>query len=478
MKKFFGSKKPAPHPVIPLFGSTLEDALKRPSERGKAVPTIVTDVIEVLEKNHLLVEGLYRVSGSAVHIQRLRKYYDEGSSDSRAELVKSEPSVICGLLKQYLRELPEPLLTRTLYTAFVNCGEIDDEQDRVTSMRLLVRSIPTTNKNLLQVLVRHIRKIAEFSEINMMTEQNLSIVFAPTLLSPPPEDVNKAFTDNVHVATVVSTLIMHFDGVFAMSSRSLLPPPRTAKPAPFTPINAPQQNAAAAAASTKPGVAEDIPSPKRRKTGSTGSYVESKQDACCSAAATESQLGHETSIMEPQSIMEAPSVLEVTIAEQSIAEAPQDPEEEPELELEEYIDEDDPIGVRLKRHWCRYEALKKGLTSWSREFTAKNGREPDHAEKMKFKGHYKKIRYHKIEVQKLLDQLRQSVPESFAKLTTREKLDEIDRLNKEKAQLRTLLRRRGADKEIMAAEYCRYMEIRTMLPVMTQHAVKEAATVF
>lgn len=62
-------------PPRPIFGLSLEDLLKRD---GSAIPSVVYQCIQAIDLFGLEVEGIYRLSGSAVHITKLRTIFDNG----------------------------------------------------------------------------------------------------------------------------------------------------------------------------------------------------------------------------------------------------------------------------------------------------------------------------------------------------------------------------------------------------------------
>lgn len=62
-------------PPRPIFGVSLEDLLKRD---GSAIPLVVYQCIQAVDLFGLEVEGIYRLSGSAVHITKLRVMFDNG----------------------------------------------------------------------------------------------------------------------------------------------------------------------------------------------------------------------------------------------------------------------------------------------------------------------------------------------------------------------------------------------------------------
>lgn len=59
----------------PVFGLSLEDLLKRD---GSAIPLVVYQCIQAVDLYGLEVEGIYRLSGSANHVSKLRSIFDNG----------------------------------------------------------------------------------------------------------------------------------------------------------------------------------------------------------------------------------------------------------------------------------------------------------------------------------------------------------------------------------------------------------------
>lgn len=77
-----GSPRPPPSnglqnlpPVKPVFGISLDDLYARD---GTAVPMIVYQCFQGIELFGLDMEGIYRLSGSANHINHMRSLFDNG----------------------------------------------------------------------------------------------------------------------------------------------------------------------------------------------------------------------------------------------------------------------------------------------------------------------------------------------------------------------------------------------------------------
>ena len=109
--------------VKAAFGASLADAVEYCSPRGIDVclPAVVYRCLEYLEsKDAPSEEGIFRMSGSNVVIKGLKKRFNaEGDFDF---LGPDEPYFdvhVASLLKLYLRELPQPVLTRELHLEFI-----------------------------------------------------------------------------------------------------------------------------------------------------------------------------------------------------------------------------------------------------------------------------------------------------------------------------------------------------------------------
>ena len=111
--------------VKAAFGATLVDAVEHCGPRGIDVclPAVVYRCLEYLElKNAASEEGIFRMSGSNTLIKGLRSRFNaEGDFDLLGEEEPYyDPHAVASLLKLYLRELPQPVLTRELHLQFIS----------------------------------------------------------------------------------------------------------------------------------------------------------------------------------------------------------------------------------------------------------------------------------------------------------------------------------------------------------------------
>ena len=79
-----------PAALRPVFGVSLEDLLKRD---GSAIPLVVYQCIQAIDLYGLEVEGIYRVSGSAAHVSKLKAQFDHGMWPSKIfEMIETNDS--------------------------------------------------------------------------------------------------------------------------------------------------------------------------------------------------------------------------------------------------------------------------------------------------------------------------------------------------------------------------------------------------
>ncbi|RFU34467.1 hypothetical protein B7463_g1860, partial [Scytalidium lignicola] len=169
-------------PLKPVFGLSLDHLFERD---GSAVPMTVYQCIQAVDLFGLEVEGIYRLSGTASHITKLRAMFDNDASkvDFRnPENFFHDVNSVAGLLKQFFRDLPDPLMTREHYAAFIEAAKNEDDIVRRDSLHAIINSLPDPNYATLRALTLHLNRVQQNSSVNRMNASNLAIVFGPTLM--------------------------------------------------------------------------------------------------------------------------------------------------------------------------------------------------------------------------------------------------------------------------------------------------------
>jgi len=163
----------------PIFGVALELAVERnKSHDGIKLPVVVRECIDYIEEEGLAVEGIYRSSGVKSKVTKLRTAYN---SRQTINLAGSEPSVVASLLKLFLRELPDPVLTHRLAGKAEEVAKLKGFQERREGMKALLDELPECNRMLVQWVFVHMGHVIAKEKVNKMTLQNVSIVLSPTM---------------------------------------------------------------------------------------------------------------------------------------------------------------------------------------------------------------------------------------------------------------------------------------------------------
>uniref|UniRef100_A0A672FUF8 Uncharacterized protein n=1 Tax=Salarias fasciatus TaxID=181472 RepID=A0A672FUF8_SALFA len=160
-------------------------------------------------------QGLYRIVGVNSRVQKLLGLAMDPKTCADVELDNPEWEIktITSAIKHYLRMLPAPLMTYQYQRSFIKAAKMDNPEDRVTEIHALVHRLPEKNRQMLELLMKHLANVASHHQQNLMTIANLGVVFGPTLLRPQEETV-AAIMDIKFQNIVVEILIEHHERIF------------------------------------------------------------------------------------------------------------------------------------------------------------------------------------------------------------------------------------------------------------------------
>lgn len=92
------------------------------------------------------------------------------------------PHDIASIIKQFLREMPDSLLTSSLHGTFIKCLQLNTPNEQITSLLMTCLLLPDTNLRLLQYFCQFVSKVATHSKESKMTLNNLAIILSPNLM--------------------------------------------------------------------------------------------------------------------------------------------------------------------------------------------------------------------------------------------------------------------------------------------------------
>ncbi|XP_041656778.1 stAR-related lipid transfer protein 13 isoform X2 [Cheilinus undulatus] len=146
---------------------------------GFPLPLCLQQALSHLRTHCLDQVGLFRKSGVKSRIQALRQQC-ELSPDSVSYEDQSAYDV-ADMVKQFFRDLPEPLLTSKLGETFLHIYQYVPKEQRLQAVRAAILLMPDENREVLQTLLYFLRDVTSLVEENQMTPMNLAVCLGPSL---------------------------------------------------------------------------------------------------------------------------------------------------------------------------------------------------------------------------------------------------------------------------------------------------------
>uniref|UniRef100_A0AAQ6A6D5 Rac GTPase-activating protein 1 n=1 Tax=Amphiprion ocellaris TaxID=80972 RepID=A0AAQ6A6D5_AMPOC len=182
-----------PLPCIPNLGGTpvrigegvLADYVP---DTSPMIPPLVVHCVSEIEQRGLHEAGLYRLSGADRTVKELKEKFLRSKTVPVLSKV-DDIHAITGLLKDFLRNLKEPLLTFRLNRPFMEAAEVSDDDNSLALMYQTIGDLPQPNRDTLAFLVLHLQRVADSLDTKM-DNHNLARVFGPTIVGhavPNPE---------------------------------------------------------------------------------------------------------------------------------------------------------------------------------------------------------------------------------------------------------------------------------------------------
>ena len=203
-----------------VFGVALEQLVERDYAESTdgvgpgalRIPTVVQDAISAMRTMDMSVEGVFRKNGNIKRLNDTKEEIDKnGAMDF--DLTKENPVQVAALMKRFLRDLPDPLLTFKLHKLWITsqseysaiskrthefrlmyATEIVDDEKRRRVLHLTCCLLPKPHRDTMEVLFAFLNWTASFSQVDeesgsKMDVHNLATVMAPNILHGGNVDV-------------------------------------------------------------------------------------------------------------------------------------------------------------------------------------------------------------------------------------------------------------------------------------------------
>ncbi|CAG7718437.1 unnamed protein product [Allacma fusca] len=177
---------------------------------GDIIPPILRECIEFLSQPEALAtDGLFRRSASTALVKESQAKANRGEAIS----FNGDYHLAAVLIKAFLRELEEPLLTFDLF------DEINNEFQKLTKdakakfvKQIILEKLPEDNYAVLKYIMQFLAKVMDRSDLNKMTSSNLAVVFGPNLLWS--ESLKLSLAAIAPINSFTDFLLIHQDEIF------------------------------------------------------------------------------------------------------------------------------------------------------------------------------------------------------------------------------------------------------------------------
>ncbi|NXY67409.1 RHG07 protein, partial [Glareola pratincola] len=174
--KFIRKIKASDYKDKNVFGVPLLLNVQRTSH---PLPNSILQALDYLRSHFLDQVGLFRKSGVKSRILSLR------------EMNESNPNNVCyegqsafdvaDMVKQYFRDLPEPIFTSRLCESFLHIYQYVPKDQQFQAVQAAILLLPKENREALKILLFFLRDVVAFVEENQMTPTNIAVCLAPSL---------------------------------------------------------------------------------------------------------------------------------------------------------------------------------------------------------------------------------------------------------------------------------------------------------
>ncbi|XP_010343300.2 stAR-related lipid transfer protein 13 isoform X1 [Saimiri boliviensis] len=146
---------------------------------GQPLPQSIQQALRYLRSNCLDQVGLFRKSGVKSRIHALRQINENFPENVSYE--DQSAYDVADMVKQFFRDLPEPLFTNKLSETFLHIYQYVPKEQRLQAVQATILLLADENREVLQTLLCFLNDVVNLVEENQMTPMNLAVCLAPSL---------------------------------------------------------------------------------------------------------------------------------------------------------------------------------------------------------------------------------------------------------------------------------------------------------
>jgi hypothetical protein len=206
------------------FGIDLEARARADKKR---VPMIVTTILTYLDHHYPDLEGdearrgVWLLEVPLTQTHRLRAKVNDGKPVSPDVFDEFDIPTVASLLKVYLLELPDSLVSSHVYeiirTIYSTPSTDTDEPSRIAALQSTLSQLRLTNIATLDACMNHFTRLIDLTSADEAYVASLAGALAPCILRPRTE--TSLTMEEKHAYRLVRDLFAHKDAIFTALKR-------------------------------------------------------------------------------------------------------------------------------------------------------------------------------------------------------------------------------------------------------------------
>ncbi|KAL9657044.1 hypothetical protein ABK040_014592 [Willaertia magna] len=205
-------------PLPKIFGTPLDKIMEIDIEYGiKVLPNCIEQLFRYLRMYGLKSEGLFRINSDEVYLKSLITMIDNRCDIPYLTKSYFIPS-IAGVLKMFIRELPEPLMTFQAFQDIIQNVEFMNLPKTILQIQKLkefiAKNVPIHYQVVLYELTKLLNEVTEHVSENKMNATNLALIFSMNLFKPRIDNAMLIAQYVKQMSYVTCLLIEYYKALF------------------------------------------------------------------------------------------------------------------------------------------------------------------------------------------------------------------------------------------------------------------------
>ncbi|XP_050486452.1 uncharacterized protein LOC126871561 [Bombus huntii] len=198
--------------------TTCGPALEQQQLTQDNVPVILDKCINFIYAHGIMSKGIYRQNGSNSAVVKLLKAFRRDAWATQITRSAYTEHDVATVLRRFLRDLPNPLFPPNIHDRLCLTAETVNDNEQVSAYRKLLSTLTPVPAATLRRILAHLYCLSQQSSKNLMTGENLSAIWGPTLMHA---DESSAEEWNRSETRVIGDLIKLYPKLYQLTAADM-----------------------------------------------------------------------------------------------------------------------------------------------------------------------------------------------------------------------------------------------------------------